>query len=762
MKTENTISKTACWTGGPDARIGRRYGSPTLIVNGEPVPPMWMTTGALGVDDEAYLRDLGRAGLRVFFPDHLLFWNGAEAIERLCTQAERILRVVPDSWIVLRTGLYPPPEWLEAHPQELIQFEDGTPADTWFGKGKHIQCLASRRWREDQSRELDRFLEWLPQQAFAQRVIGIFLNAGGTGEWYVPVPMVQGERCIDHSPAFRTQFSALLRETYGSDEALRIAWNRPDASIESPIIPSCADWAALDEERAQFAHYHGEGELPPSKPGVAAAFSNPYTQRHVVDFYRALNQGSADSIIHFAHQIKARTAGTKVVGAFYGAFAPPSAGVSSAVTRVLDSGVVDFLASPGDYPNRKPGGDTALHNILDSYRLRNTIYVVEEDTRTLAMNPSHDWGVNTLLESNEVIKRDFGRNLAEDLCAWWFDMSGYLRVRRWYGFPKMQEIMRRQQEVARAAYQAPRAPAAEIAFIYDQESLCYTGSWTLADLGTRMRSWEIHRIGAPVAYHYLEDLERPDMPDYKLYVFVNAFALNDQRRQAIQRYLGHRACTVLWLYAPGIINPERDPRLDVQNVIDLTGLRAGSLPGPALPYCRLTPRGAERLPDARTDLDYGWFVDRESSGTVESWLQPQGLAQFSLLSPYLFGDDPDAEVLLRFTADDRPALLLRERQGQRTLIAYFKALHADLFRSAARLAGCHLYCTASTADDVLYASPQFVTLHASSSGEKTIRLPVPCVPYEIYELKAYGQGVSEIRCRMRKGETRTFHLHGAI
>lgn len=125
MKTENTISKTACWTGGPDARIGRRYGSPTLIVNGEPVPPMWMTTGALGVDDEAYLRDLGRAGLRVFFPDHLLFWNGAEAIERLCTQAERILRVVPDSWIVLRTGLYPPPEWLEAHPQELIQFEDG-------------------------------------------------------------------------------------------------------------------------------------------------------------------------------------------------------------------------------------------------------------------------------------------------------------------------------------------------------------------------------------------------------------------------------------------------------------------------------------------------------------------------------------------------------------------------------------------------------------------------------------------------------------
>ncbi len=372
MKSK-TQNENRLETRGPVARIENRFGSPTLTADGEPLPPMWMTISSLAKEDEGYLRDLGKAGIRVFFLDHYLSWNGPDALERLRFQAELVCRTVPDPWLILRTCLYPPDSWMAAHPDELIQREDGTPADTWFGKGKHIQCLASRQWREDQTGELDRFIEWLALQSFVERVIGFFLNAGGTGEWYLPVPMVADGKTIDHSPAFRIQFSHTLREIYGSDEALRAAWKSPDATLNAPTIPSAADWTALNLELRHFAYYHGEGTLMP--PTVQAAFCNPDTEQHVADFYRALNFGSADSIIHFARHLKARTGGTKIVGAFYGGFGPPSGGVSAAVTRVLDSDAVDFLASPPDYPNRKPGGEAPLHNILDAYRIRNKLYV---------------------------------------------------------------------------------------------------------------------------------------------------------------------------------------------------------------------------------------------------------------------------------------------------------------------------------------------------------------------------------------------------
>lgn len=745
---------------GPTAEIAQWHDAPTLMVEGQPVPPMWFT-GWVNGEDTGYLQALGAAGMRVFFVPHYLEWNGPTALEQLRETAMLILRTVPDAWLILRTGLYPPESWLDANPEELIQFSDGTPMETWFGKGTRIQCLCSRKWREEQTQQLASFLDWLPDQPFAHRVLGFFLCAGGTGEWYIPGHIVHGEQTIDHSAAFRTQFSATLRETYASDAALRAAWRQPEVTREAPPIPGAADYAYLDVERALFAHYHGEDVLPsaPVVAGAIGSFCNPDTHQHVADMLHAVNDGAADSIIHFARFLKERTGGRAITGSFYGSFGLPTGGTSTGVVRILDSGAIDFLSSPGDYVNRQPGGVVAQREMQQSFRLRNRIFVVEEDTRTLATNPSPDWGVNTLGESIEVMKRDFGRNLSEDLAAWWFDMVPAGHASRWYRFPKMLEMIRRQQEVAQALYAGPRAPHPEIALIYDQASMRYTAGYTLADIGHRTRSWEIHRLGAPVAYHYLDDLDHPAMPDYKLCVFMNAFVLDDQQRASVQRFLARSGCTALWLYAPGIINPAREHRFDSRHVEEVTGLRVRLHDGAALPYCRLTPDGARRLPDVRTDWDYGWFTDRESFGTIESHLQTQGMAQFSLLCPYLTGEEDQGEVLMRFNADGRPALVMLEDAHGRHLTAFFKAVRAEIYRAVARLAGCHIY---STSDDVLYAGPRMVTLHAGSSGEKLIHLPAPADPFEIYQRTAYGHGVRDLRFSLRMGETRTFHLQGEI
>ena len=102
---------------------------------------------------------------------------------------------------------------------------------------------------------------------------------------------------------------------------------------------------------------------------------------------------------------------------------------------------------------------------------------------------------------------------------------------------------------------------------------------------------------------------------------------------------------------------------------------------------------------------------------------------------------------------------MKQGPGGTCFLAYLKALRAEIVRAVARQAGCHVY---SDSDDILYAGNRFVTLHASTSGDKTIHLERDCDPYEVYERRQYGSATRKICVRMRKGDTKTFHLDGAL
>ena len=47
-------------------------------------------------------------------------------------------------------------------------------------------------------------------------------------------------------------------------------------------------------------------------------------------------------------------------------------GTAGGVLKILDSGVVDFLAAPGNYDCRQPGGYIAQREMQDSFRIRDT------------------------------------------------------------------------------------------------------------------------------------------------------------------------------------------------------------------------------------------------------------------------------------------------------------------------------------------------------------------------------------------------------
>ena len=64
-----------------------------------------------------------------------------------------------------------------------------------------------------------------------------------------------------------------------------------------------------------------------------------------------------------------------------------------------------------------------------------------------------------------------------------------------------------------------------------------------------------------------------------------------------------------------------------------------------------------------------------------------------------------------------------------------------------RRAGCHIY---TDSDDVLYAGKNFICIHASTDGEKKIKLP--------NEKRYYSHDSSDAAFNMECGETLTFEI----
>ena len=97
--------------------------------------------------------------------------------------------------------------------------------------------------------------------------------------------------------------------------------------------------------------------------------------------------------------------------------------------------------------------------------------------------------------------------------------------------------------------------------------------------------------------------------------------------------------------------------------------------------------------------------------------------------------------------------------GYTTVFSAAKWLSADVYRGIGGMAGCRVY---EDEGDFVFANDRFLTIHAKTAGQKTIRFKRPCDPWEVYERKSYGEGVKEITVRMVRGGTMMFSLTGEV
>lgn len=752
------------------AEIKMHNGRPAIFIEDKPYPPMMATIRTINDSeihfDRDYFVNLGKAGVRIFFLICDTVWLKPNALELFDQEARALLDAIPDAYIMPRMGLHPTNKWIEEHPGEVIRYSDGSsPAVHLFSESYETDLpahysLCSSKWREDAGRALEETWKLLMELPYADRIIGCFLAAGGTSEWYYMLPTYDNEKktALGHSEAFKREFSQYLTETYQTDENLRKHWKNPEATLEHPPIPEYdkhyfAGNVDTDAAIPSMRMYTNCPVPPPPGNGTnMGSFADFDKNLDIYDFYRAWHLGSANSVLYFARVIKELTP-DRLVGAFYGSQGCINfveSGSNGGTVKVLESEYVDFLAAPGVYENRLPGGFEGQREVQDSFALHNKIYIVEQDTRTLGENRyfMDKYGIYDMTDSLNVMKREFGRNICEDVQAWWFDQ---LLGGRRYKFPEIYELIGKQQKIAEEAYTLNRKKDSEIAFIFDEETMCSVSFQTTRDVVELMRNYEIARIGAPVDQYYHNDMADPAMPSYKMYVFFNTFVLSEEERRVIRKKLQKDGAVAVWIYAPGVLEPMAEQKFSTKHMEQLTGMK----------FSMVNERfdGGFRF-DGETHPISGKIDKRAIYGKFDRnrimGLPPAENARWdTYLYPLFWADDPKVKHLGHFVTSGYPSVSVKECDGFHSVYYASKSIKCDVLRELARFAGCHIYCES---DDVTYMCPNYVTLHASSTGEKKLVFPRKVSPYEVYEEKFYGHGVTEITFEAYLGETKMFRL----
>jgi len=742
------------------AQLVRHNGAPAIEIDGRIFPPMTATITtsmwALGSTerkiDRAYYENLGKAGIKIYYVMCNNLTLDQNAVEDFAKEAEVILDAVPDAYIMVRFTLIPTAEWIKNNPDEVVTYSDGRKIPTRITAESHyvyadgMPSLCSEKWRNDMGKVMLETLNKIRELPFANRICGYFLGAGGTSEWYYinPIEDFKTGAYGDLSPAFRKEFAKFLSSKYGTD---KVAPEVP--GIESRFYTQEIDTILANPPRLRAAQKPPE---PPSNGTNHGSFLNIDAFPHTYDFYRAWHEGTANSVIYFAKLLK-ESFPDSLVGAFYGSMGGSEivwASNGAGVMKILESGYVDFMANPGVYENRQPGGHTGQRVAWDSFRLHNAIYVVEDDVRTHAENRFFSEMVEmfSMDDTLNVLKRDFGRNICTDTQGWWFDQ--HIGGGR-YKFPEVYELFARQSEIAHLAYSLDRNKESEIAFIYDEESVHTASKQTTDECVQHIRNYEIANIGAPADCYYHNDMALDTMPDYKLYVFANCYYLSDTERETIHRKLAKNNATALFLYANGLINPDREKMLDVSHIYELTGIRCNEIMDNHSPMLRIAEGShpiAERL-DPR-EIFGAFTKQRKSSMVFIPHYHPR-----SYLYPVIYPDDKDATIIARYAMTNLPAVSIKENSGFTSVYYGAKYISAPFIREIARFAGCHIF---EEEGNVLYANKSFITVHAAQTGRITLRFKEKCSPYELYEQKYYAENVTEITFDAKCGDTKMFKI----
>ncbi len=547
------------------AQVRFRNGWAQLVIDGQPEPPMLYSPRAIDPATPGGARLIGQfrdAGIHLY---HIVLngdvlWRapGRYDFAAWDRPVQKILALDPKARIFLGLRLDSPGWWLDAHPKEIIGYATG-PAQSGVDQILRFRAasMASEVWRRDTGAMVRAALRHLEASPWGKRVVAYQLNYGVYCEWHY---YGMASDMPDTGPAMTQAFRAWLRREYHGDlTALRAAWKDPAVTFDAAPVPDRA------------------ARLRTS----ALIFRDPATaDRRVLDYYQCHQRVVADCLLHFCRAVKEETAGRALTGAWYGYFfgmGYPPEGHHLLLGEILRSPAVDFLSSPYCYDSsaRAVGGDGQTRTVAESFRLHGKLHLYEADLRTHLAGDANHPQAHTREETIALLRREFAQAFLRGGGLWWVDF-GASQGEGWFDDPAVLAEIARLRRIAVDMSAGDGTSASQVAVVCDPPSVATLGypPEITYRLPTRVVT-ELNRTGAPFDTILLEDLDRKDLPDYRVFIFLNAFHLDTAQRERVARVVRRKGRTALWLYGAGFLSPRG---ADAAQMESLTGIRMGMIP----------------------------------------------------------------------------------------------------------------------------------------------------------------------------------------
>ncbi|HEX2949508.1 MAG TPA: beta-galactosidase [Armatimonadota bacterium] len=683
--------------------LGHHHGASTLCAGQTPIFPMffWQSTveprdaqafSAAGIDLFSFFRSQPHY-------DHP-YWleNGQFDYSAIDTGIRDVLQYAPDAYCLPRIYVSAPEWWIDRYPEEACRYANGADWHDNGWQGTKHESFASARWLREMGEAFRCVVRHILTAEYADRIIGIHVANGVTGEWHMWSP----EDHPDTSEPMRQAFIAGLREQYGNDVLqLQHAWQQLEIDFASVTVPTL-------EER-QHCDLGG--------------FRDPAVSRRVIDYDRCHHRVTVQAIDHFCRIVKEESAGRLLTCVFYG-YTPdinwPQEGDHRAAARMHRLESVDLVSSPHTYERRKLGGDGYFRNYLGSLALHGKLFIEEADDRTYLNTGWQSSDPTTHDESLAVLRREFANVITHNIGMWYMDLNG-----GWFHDQGFMEEIGKLKKWADRSMTLPRTRTAKVAVISSQESAFYLG-----ERGTEKNHVgyslyidqirELCQTGAPFDWYVIEDISAERLQDYDAYVFLDCAYISDEQYACIER-LKKQQKLLIWCYAAGFGN---DTCLSLSRMEKLTGFDF-----------TMQQSGVLEARMASSDEIFG----------VAKTQSPVFVPQ----------QDEGVEVLAHYTDSAAPAVTCKRFADWVSVYAGVPGVPQQMLRRIFAAAGIHIYCDSG---DNITASTSWFAIHTTHEGTKTIRLPEASRVTDIINETLVGENLTEFTVNLPAHATAIFLL----
>lgn len=673
-----------------------------------------------------------------------------EYFDRMDMNIRNMLRVRPESYIMVGVDLRPCPAWLKANPDELmLDAFGGRPCDIKGEPG--MESFGSQKYENDCKEFLSALMEFLSTKPYAGRIVAWHPWIGSQLDSFIGgiqqnFGKPRSQISIgDFHPGAIAMYQDWLRNKYhGSVDELRKAWKNDQVTFATarPVI------SELVKEGANGGVFRDPLVCP-------AAYD-------YLEFFPSL-LGAFDRRI--AGFIKEKTGNKALVMFHYGAVTTNMCSSQPSGTRahvnnfdlpeMLKDPNIDMYVYAPNYHLRHSGQPYVVWPPVDSLTLHNRMFLADNDSRTFSAGTLEHGRHRGEKETRAVMMYDMTWHLLKNTGAWFSDMSYYAPHKwsaeqyPWFAQPATTKAMRQTIDIFTNALKKEHASAAEVAVFISVSTPryedIYMASPVYLNLIERMLFKEINMLGAPYDIYMMNDLSNPRIKkDYKLYVFLNPFFMNAEERLEVNK-LKKDGKTLLWFYAPGYVDKTRG--LITEGIQEVTGIKISAKPDKEIPQLKIS---SATHPVTRQIAGKEYISEGYGDG-VWGKLHP------AAYSPIFYVDDPLATGLGSYP-DGKTAFAVRKFKDWNSVYCAVPFLDAKALRNIANFAGVHLYCHENV---LMAADNRFLMFNNGYEESKTLTIFLPG-KYTVTDAisgEAVSSGQKIFKLEMKAPETRILSLY---